>query len=244
MIETLPNNAGQESSPRGLAMKSENAETKYPSSASECFARSVAVFLLLLVFQATVFAQPVCPPLDGRNWNNDYRDPSQTGHLRVVERFHFNDNVRTLRGSARGSAGTLRGDLDYVLNHFPNHHPALDALVRLALRERNPEPLGMVHIDCRFQQARRVVPNDGMVPMLQAQYYMQSGRQREVVALLELATGLSPHDANVHYNAGLLYFRLNAFEKAREHGRRAYEMGFPLPGLRSMLARAGYPLND
>lgn len=204
--------------------------------------------LLALAFSAlaeSAVAQPIaCPPISGQNLNKDYRDPANRSHLNMVERFHFNEEVRSLRGSARGVRGTLRGDLDYVLNHFPNHHHALDTLVRLALRERSTEPLGVMNIECRFSHARRVAPNDGMVPLLQAQYYQQIGRTRDLPELLELATSLSPYDANVHYNAGLLYFRLNNFEKARVHAREAYARGFPLPGLRNMLARAGHPLGD
>jgi len=35
---------------------------------------------------------------------------------------------------------------------------------------------------------------------------------------------------------------LKDFPAAQDHARRAYELGYPLPGLRDRLARAGHPL--
>jgi tetratricopeptide (TPR) repeat protein len=48
--------------------------------------------------------------------------------------------------------------------------------------------------------------------------------------------------AQGNYLLGLLFADLLDFEAAREHARKAYELGYPLPGLRDRLAKAGYPL--
>jgi tetratricopeptide (TPR) repeat protein len=55
----------------------------------------------------------------------------------------------------------------------------------------------------------------------------------------EATNGESPELEN---SLGLAYFDAKQFAKAREHARRAYSLGFPLPALRDKLARAGFPL--
>ena len=50
---------------------------------------------------------------------------------------------------------------------------------------------------------------------------------------------LSPEDYNTHYNLGLLYFDKKNFAKSKEHAKIAYDQGFPLPGLKNKLTKAG-----
>lgn len=209
----------------------------------------LAVWLVLLSLwwsqsvQADTF---ICPPREAQYAARDYLNPEdRRKYLRAVESHHFNNDVRTLRGGARGVTSTLIGDLEYTLNWFPNHHEALDALVRLVLRENNPRPLGAkVRVECRFQWAMHVNPGDGMVPMLYGTYLQRVGKRDEARRMLERAVELAPDNANVRYNVGLLMFRMNDHQAALEHARRAYALGFPLPGLRNMLEQAGYRLNE
>ena len=199
--------------------------------------------IFFLAFSQGAMAQAVCPPLESRFGNRDYLHPDNQRYVRTVENAHFNDNVRQLKGGARPS-GSLVGDLQYTLNWFPNHHAALDTLVRLAVRERTPTPNGAVAIDCRFEYARRINPRDGMVDVIHAQYRQQIGDARKAKELLERAVSVEPNNANLRYNAGLTYYRLRDFENARENAKIAYALGFPLPGLRNMLSRSGYPLDN
>ena len=49
------------------------------------------------------------------------------------------------------------------------------------------------------------------------------------------------HDAvEAHYNLGLLYFNQKNFSKSVEHARLAYDLGYPLPGLKSKLMKKGH----
>lgn len=45
--------------------------------------------------------------------------------------------------------------------------------------------------------------------------------------------------AEIHYTLGLVLFDMKQYEAAAEHARRAYDLGYPLPGLRRKLATAG-----
>ncbi|MGL1832981.1 tetratricopeptide repeat protein [Rhodocyclaceae bacterium SMB388] len=205
------------------------------------------VALMVLLPTQSVLAQQgeiVCPPLERKFGPHDYLDTSaRRRFLNAVETHHFTDRVRSL--NPRGQTGSLIGDVQYTLNWFPNHHEALDLLGRLAVRERNPQPLGAsAHIECRFQWARQVSPRDEMVPMIQGLYYHRLGRHADAIPLFERAVELAPHNATVRYNFGLVLVQARRFEDAREQARAAYGMGFPLPGLRDQLRRSGYPLGD
>ena len=62
----------------------------------------------------------------------------------------------------------------------------------------------------------------------------------QAAALEQFRRGLelAPDNANLHYNIGLTYFELKDYDNALVHAKRAYELGFPLPGLRNKLQAA------
>jgi tetratricopeptide (TPR) repeat protein len=82
-------------------------------------------------------------------------------------------------------------------------------------------------------------PDDAMVKVIYGLYLMQSGRAKDAIAKLEAAREGDSQNANVNYNLGLAYAELRQYDKALESAHRAYEAGFPLPGLRNKLQRAG-----
>ena len=53
------------------------------------------------------------------------------------------------------------------------------------------------------------------------------------------AVELAPEDPTINYNAGLAYLKKKEYDKARQHAKKAYELGFPLPGLKNKLVEAG-----
>ncbi len=50
---------------------------------------------------------------------------------------------------------------------------------------------------------------------------------------------LQPEDATTNYNLGLMYLKEKDYEQAIVHAKTAYELGFPLPGLRNKLMKTG-----
>jgi tetratricopeptide (TPR) repeat protein len=70
--------------------------------------------------------------------------------------------------------------------------------------------------------------------------------EKRVDAALEtLAAGdaaTSGKSAEIQHFIATLLMQQRRFEEARGYARRAYELGYPLPGLKDSLARAGYPL--
>jgi len=50
--------------------------------------------------------------------------------------------------------------------------------------------------------------------------------------------------AELHYFLGLFYIDVDDLDSAVEHAERAYELGYPLPGLAAKLRRHGRPLSN
>jgi tetratricopeptide (TPR) repeat protein len=165
--------------------------------------------------------------------NNGHR----TEKLPIVENYHFTAGVRNL---IKGETDLLGADIGYTLTAFPNHHIALAALSKLSIREKDVRPLKAPHsVECFFDRAIRFKPSDGIVRMIYGNYLVRVGRKSEAVEQLEVANKIAPDNANILYNLGLLHFNNKNYEEATMFAKQAYGLGFPLPGLRNKLKRAG-----
>lgn len=201
--------------------------------------KEIILGLLLQVVAVGVLAQDVsgCDlNLENSTGPWDYRTTSRE-NKNLVERAHFTRRVESLM---RGQSGDLTADIDYTLRVFPNHPRALVAMSKLARRQNTARPRGSSHsVECWFQRAVQFQPNDAQVRLLFGIELLKSGKRDDAVEQLKVAESLAGNDANVHYNMGLAYFDLGDYEKSLAYAHTAYQMGFPLPGLRDKLMRAG-----
>jgi tetratricopeptide (TPR) repeat protein len=178
----------------------------------------------------------VCGSLQNAYGPFDYR--SDKDKLAIVESYHLTPNVVNLVSTQ--SAGTIGGDLDYTLRAFPNHHRALMAMMKLGEKENAAKPRGAKYgVECYFQRALRFRDDDATVRMIYASYLSKKGKRVEALGQLDAAERLESENANIIYNTGLIYFDLKEYDKSLSYARRAYGLGFPLPGLRDKLRRAG-----
>lgn len=171
----------------------------------------------------------------------DYLDPNERVQARIrgIESNHLNADVENLvRGQSTSAAG---GDLRFILNTVPNHHRAMQALMRLALRDRTDSPpqTQPYTVLCWLERATVFSPKDGRSFLILGIYHARLGRYREALNALQEADRLQPNDINVDYNLGLVHFELKDYERALERAKRAYAAGYPLPGLRQKLTQAG-----
>ena len=168
----------------------------------------------------------------------DYRAPADQRRIHDVQNHHFPAEVESLiRGLSSKDPGA---DIDFLVRASPNHHRGLAALVRLSLRDKTPKPVGVdIPVECYLLRALEFRPSDAEVHKIYGTYLARLGRDPEAIARFEQAEKLSPDDAVVAYNLGLLLTEKRDFERARMYAQKAYAGGVQLPGLREKLARQG-----
>jgi tetratricopeptide (TPR) repeat protein len=131
-------------------------------------------------------------------------------------------------------------DLDFLLGAWPNYYPGLQALVEYGVAGGKPHEF--LPVECYFWHARAFVPDDVQVVLYHAFYLWKKGDTVGAKAAYEQAVAIDSSSPDAHYNLGLLYVELGDFGRATEHAQIAYAAGYPLPGLRNRLQRAGHPL--
>lgn len=192
-------------------------------------------FVVFAIIAGSAHAFEECGDLANAYGPYDYR--TSRDKLAIVEGAHFTADVESLR---RGNRGTLGGDLDYTLRASPNHHRALIAMITLGRKLNTDQPQGANYtLNCYFDRAVRFAPDDAVVRLIYGTYLSRTGKRQEALQQLDVALSLDQDNANVHYNLGLIYVDMKNFAKARIHARRAYELGFTLPGLKKRLEDAG-----
>lgn len=197
---------------------------------------SVACFWL----PAESFAQdgnpcgPVSPKSPDFPW--DYRVKSH--HQPLVERAHFTAQVEML---VRGQSGqAIEPDLDYTLNHIPNHHRALIALHRLAERSRADQlPYMKYTVECYFERAVRFTPDDLVARQLYAAYLHSKQRDDDAVRQLNIVTDMADDNPFTHYNVGLLFLQMKRYADAVRQAQKAEELGFRRTELKNRLVGLG-----
>lgn len=199
---------------------------------------SWVLVLVISTVSINLQAAPHCGELDNAYGPYDYTNSTDRHkNLPVVEKFHFTPNIENL---VSGNSSSVAGDLDYTLRAFPNHHRALAALAKLAVRDKTVKPVGAkFSVYCYFERAIRFKPGDATVRVVFGTYLKKLGQLDQAIDQFIVAVNLQPEDPTVNYNLGLLYMEKKDYEQARTHARKAYELGFPLPGLKNQLIRAG-----
>jgi tetratricopeptide (TPR) repeat protein len=173
----------------------------------------------------------------------DYTNPEHVqDKLPIVEKNHFTPDVELLR---RGkSSEFIVQDLAYTIRAFPNHHRALNSMARLWEQyiQKGQIPPGAnpnQTPEYWFERARQFAPHDGVVPLLYGIHLHRLGKLDEALVRYKESEKLLPDSAEVHYNLGLLYVAKKEYGLAKRHARKAYELGYPLPGLRNKLIAVG-----
>ncbi|CAI08571.1 tetratricopeptide repeat protein [Aromatoleum aromaticum] len=196
-------------------------------------------FALFGAFQLVYAQSSMCgnPFTKAGNGPYDFRT-AEPGKRSVVENAHFTADVQTMRRGA--STKNLAADIAYTLKVMPNHHQALLTMGNWSLKTGSNPPIGAEYtVECWFDRALRYAPDDAMVKVVYGIYLIKRGKPQEAVNQLEAALSQAGDNANVHYNLGLAYVDLKQYDKALESAHTAYRLGFPLPGLKNKLARAG-----
>lgn len=175
---------------------------------------------------------PGCGRLENAYGPFDYRVNKK--ELALVERHHFSSNVEYLRDK------NVATSIDYTLRAFPNHHRALMSMMNLGFKAKKQKVSGATYsVECYMIRAERFRPNDALVKVMFGLFLLKGGQQAAAVEKFESAKAMRSNDPNIPYNMGLAYFDLGQYDKALENAHEAYRLGFPLPGLKQKLVKAG-----
>jgi len=200
--------------------------------------------LPLLAIASLANAQDVldCGSLDNPYGPYDYTDAAlRAEKLPRVEKAHFDAGVRALKGHNRKvfTWANLAGDLGYTLRVFPNHPIALYTMAQYHISGFNQKQPMQYTPECYFERAHRMSPADGSVWLVEGIYQARMDQNEDAENSYKQAIALMPNASEAHYNLGLLYVEMGEYELAREQAERAYELGYPMPGLKAKLARLG-----
>jgi tetratricopeptide (TPR) repeat protein len=198
------------------------------------------ITLITTIFSscANVLADNYCGDLKNALGPFDYREKQENEEaLRLVEGRHFTPQYERL---IEDNKGYLGGEFAYTLRAFPNHHRALMAFGKLALKDKTQKPYGSPYtVECFFDRAMRFKPDDGIVRLVYGIYLSQSGNVDKAMEQMIDADKLKPNDPNINYNIGLLYFKKNNYESSVKYAKVAYRLGFSLPWLKDALIKSG-----
>lgn len=167
---------------------------------------------------------------------SDFNDPASASMVRLIEANHFTPEVENL---VSGKTAPLPVDIDFVLRHIPNHYRALSSMGRWQAKNKLLGELAskVQPADCYFQRAIAFRSDDASLHLAYAVYLHQAKRLTDAALEYAQAEALGASGAEFYYNRGLLAIDQGEIAKAREYAKKAYGLGYPLPGLRNRLDR-------
>ncbi|WP_448212541.1 tetratricopeptide repeat protein [Colwellia sp. MEBiC06753] len=180
-------------------------------------------------------------PLTNAYGPYDFRDPNYASNVNLVVGAHFKKNIEQLKSNKAGT-GTAHADLDYTLRALPNHHRALYAIAKLERQDRAKVAADGIFrrteiytAECYFKRAIYFRPQDPIPHMLFGMHLHLVGKLAEAEINYLNALNIDPNNPEILYNIGLLYVDLGDIDNAKKYANLAYEMGFPLEGLKLKL---------
>lgn len=184
------------------------------------FRLPLALSLMLIV--AVASAEGVTP----HDYYSRNYDPTL---LDNVEKFHLPKARRQMQ--SEGTVQWAIADVEFVLAWFPNHPEALQLASQIAQMQGTPKAA-----DKYYTRALQMYGDSGMTRLLYGLHLHRSGRLDKAIEAYHKAIELDPNNANAYYNLGLALLSQDKVAEAHEAAEHAYDLGYPLPGLRRLLA--------
>ncbi len=170
----------------------------------------------------------------------DYTKRTGLGqNLRLVESAHFKPGVEMLT-SGTSQKEALYSDLDYTLRAFPNHHRALNTLIRFLGTNVDYRKTALSPPECYFLRALHFAPKDSTTQMLYGMFLHKLKEYELALKSYKIAEMATPSNAQLQYNIGLLYIDMKNYEAAKSYALKTYAQNFPFQGLKKKLKKAGF----
>jgi tetratricopeptide (TPR) repeat protein len=166
--------------------------------------RAAAIATLALPGLAS--AGNYCGNLENHYGPYDYR--TEKNKLAIVDHAHFTEQIEAgIRGNTADDVGP---DLDYTLRASPNHHRALAALARIAIRDKIVQLRGTKWpVECYFLRAEQFAADDAVVWATYGSYLFGVGKYDKALTEYKHAIALEPESPMINYNIGLAYIKKN-----------------------------------
>jgi tetratricopeptide (TPR) repeat protein len=199
--------------------------------------KAILAGLLSVIPMTSLAAEARCERLRPDN-PSDYYAARGCGLLQVVEQYHLGPAQRRMRERFWSAAF---GDLQFILNQFPNHPQALLLMAQVCDqwpvtdRERGAR----CDLEPKFVRAIEVNPEASGTFNALGTYEHRVKRFDKAVKSYKRAVELDPSSISANYNLALSYLELKQYDEANTYAQKAYELGAVLPGLRDRLQRAG-----
>ncbi|MBT1064849.1 tetratricopeptide repeat protein [Bowmanella sp. Y26] len=137
-------------------------------------------------------------------------------------------------------------EYDYTLRAYPNHVPALQAVMDLERRRERESAIRKVTIvpfktppECYFQRAIQFQPGQAHLYLAYA-VYLHRQKQYELAEHHYREAYKRDENPETAYNLGLLLFNKGDYDEARRYYQLAREKKFPLDGLDRLLKAKGH----
>ncbi len=163
--------------------------------------------------------------------------PQERQLLKDNERVHLSKAMAHLRSGKKHRLEYAEAEFKYILAIWPNHPASLQGMTDVAIRLGRPEVA-----DFYFRKALEFFPEVPETYALYGIYLYKINDLDRSIEMLEKAVQLAPHSSQNHYLLGLSYYAAKQYDLALQHAQQAYNMGYPLPGLRDLLSKKGYRL--
>ncbi len=157
----------------------------------------------------------------------NYYEPAPDKILENVEKYHLGQGIEKAR---TGKYEYAWSEFAFMLHYFPNHPVALTQIGNLSIQMENPK-----RAEKYFDNAIRLFPHEANTYALQGVFLHNQGHFDKAIESYEKALKLNDTPLEFHYNLGLALFATEDYQASLEHAQKAYQHGYPLPGLKEKL---------
>tara|TARA_R110002110_G_scaffold415858_2_gene658576 strand:+ start:10939 stop:11526 length:588 start_codon:yes stop_codon:yes gene_type:complete len=183
----------------------------------------------LTIFLFSLFCVTLAHASAGEPYN--YYVPAPDRLLENVEKYHLQQGIDKIK---KGQFEYAWSEFAFMLHYFPNHPIALQHISSLAMQvEKNSRAQKY------FDRAIKLYPQESATYALYGIFMHKIENYHEAVALYQQAISIDNSPAEYHYNLGLSYLALQQYDQAYQSAQKAYNLGYPLPGLKNQLVAEG-----
>ncbi len=177
--------------------------------------------------------------LGDQTWTNIHHGCQAILHIARAERMRGAQATVAQRQKFEWELKQADQEATYSLNRTPPDHPVyhyMDSILARVTYLRGNK----VEAIARLRSIVSKAPDQAdMVATLALYLYREKSYAEARDVLLSGLKHVETPSAEMHYFLGLTYVKLKNWDAAREQARKAYALGYPLPGLKNKLRAAG-----